>query len=173
VNRRCARSLALAGLLTLALAAAPAAGCKSGKEQVGAPAMGRDTAPAASSKLSIDTGERRLVFQVELARTPDEHQRGLMYRQHLAPDAGMLFLFDQEGPQVFWMKNTLIPLDMVFIDHDHRIVGIVADAEPQTLTPRAVPKPSQYVLEIGGGVAAKLGIRPGQRVDFDASVEPH
>ena len=89
-----------------------------------------------------------------------------MYRARLAPDAGMLFLFENSFVQTFWMKNTLIPLDMIFIAADHSIVGIVANAQPLTLTARSVGEPSQYVLEIGGGLAARLGIRAGARVDF-------
>jgi uncharacterized membrane protein (UPF0127 family) len=109
---------------------------------------------------------RDVNFQVELARTEPEREKGLMFRERLAPDAGMLFLFDQSGVQTFWMKNTLIPLDMVFIAPDLSIVGVVPDAQPLTLTARSVGRPSQYVLEIGGGLAARLGIRAGERVDF-------
>jgi uncharacterized membrane protein (UPF0127 family) len=89
-----------------------------------------------------------------------------MYRAHLAPDTGMLFLFDRESVQTFWMKNTLIPLDMIFISADHKIAGIVYDAEPQTLSVRSVVDPSQYVLEIGGGLSAQLGLRAGAAVTF-------
>jgi len=109
---------------------------------------------------------RDVTFRVEVARTPPEHERGLMYRSHLDADAGMLFLFDRPQALTFWMKNTLIPLDMLFIDSDRKIVGIVENAEPQTLTSRRVDAPAQYVLEIGGGLAARLGIRPGATVEF-------
>jgi uncharacterized protein len=136
-------------------------GCKPG----GARAVPDATAPAASVVV-IDTPERKVPFRVELARTEEERERGLMYRDHLAPDAGMLFLFERPSLLTFWMKNTLIPLDMIFIGQDRRIAGIVAEAEPQTLTPRRVEALSQYVLEIGGGLAARLGIAAGQRVDL-------
>ena len=95
-----------------------------------------------------------------------------MYRQHLDADAGMLFINDAPSPLVFWMKNTLIPLDMIFIGSDRRIVGIVENAEPQTETPRRVEGVSQYVLEIGGGLSAKLGIRAGQQVSFQGIPSP-
>jgi uncharacterized membrane protein (UPF0127 family) len=145
-----------------ALAALPA--CKS---SVGPrPATGAAPADAATAAVVVDTGERQLTFHVELARTEEERERGLMYRDHLAPDAGMLFLFERPALQTFWMKNTLIPLDMIFISSDRAIVGIVANAEPLTLTPRAVNEPSQFVLEIGGGLAARLGIRAGQRLEL-------
>ncbi|HXU02068.1 MAG TPA: DUF192 domain-containing protein [Polyangia bacterium] len=120
------------------------------------------------STVTIDTGARRVPFKVELAVTPSEHERGLMFRDHLNPDAGMLFISDSPRRQVFWMKNTLIPLDMIFIGADWRIAGIVENAEPKTLTSREVPAPSQYVLEIGGGLSALYGIHAGQVVDFQA-----
>ena len=90
-----------------------------------------------------------------------------MYRNHLDPDAGMLFIFDREAPLTFWMKNTFIPLDMIFIDDDRRIVGIVEDAVPETETPRRVQGESRYVLEIGGGLSRRLGIGKGGQVDFE------
>jgi uncharacterized membrane protein (UPF0127 family) len=162
-----------AALPALALAAAlvtlvPA--CKSGEGQ--AVPTGASS-PALAHTATIDTGERRITFHVELARTPTERARGLMYRTRLAPDDGMLFVFDQEENQVFWMKNTLIPLDMIFIDHDLKIVGIVANAEPQTLTARSVDRPSQYVLEIGGGLSAKNGLRAGQPVEVRGTDAAH
>jgi len=125
-----------------------------------------ETAPPSTGTVIIDTGARKVTFRVELARTADERERCLMYRYHLAPDQGMLFLFDRPSSLVFWMKNTMIPLDMIFLDGGRRIVGIVANAEPHTLAPRRVDEPSQYVLEIGGGLAAKLGIQAGQAAEF-------
>jgi uncharacterized protein len=126
------------------------------------------TARTPAPTVTIDTGERKVPFKVELAISAAEHERGLMYREHLDPDAGMLFISDSPRRQVFWMKNTLIPLDMIFIGADWRIAGIVENAEPKTLTAREVPAPSQYVLEIGGGLSARYGIRAGQTVDFQS-----
>jgi len=126
------------------------------------------TAHTPTPTVTIDTGERKVPFKVELAVTPAEHERGLMFREHLDTDAGMLFISESARRQVFWMKNTLIPLDMIFIGADWRIAGIVENAEPRTLTSREVPAPSQYVLEIGGGLSARYGIRAGQLVDFQA-----
>ena len=117
-------------------------------------------------------GQAQSKVRVSLARTDVERQRGLMYVQNLAPDDGMLFLFDEDSVLSFWMKNTLIPLDMIFIGADRRIVGIVANAEPQTETSRSVGVPSQYVLEIGGGLSGQLGIRAGQLVDFQGVPPP-
>lgn len=78
----------------------------------------------------------------------------------------MLFVFPREEQQSFWMKNTLIPLDMVFIRADRTILGVVVEAEPQTLSPRSVPGRSQYVLELRGGTAPRRGIEAGQTVRF-------
>jgi uncharacterized protein len=118
-----------------------------------------------SPTVVLPVAGREVTFRVELARTPEEHER-LMYRAHLDADAGMLFLFDRPALLTFWMKNTLIPLDMLFLDGDRKIVGIVENAEPQTLTSRQVSAPAQYVLEIGGGLSARLGIRPGVTAQF-------
>lgn len=136
-------------------------GCKSDGQRAGS-----TSTPAAAASATIDTGARQLTFRVELAITPQEQERGLMFRKSLDADAGMLFVSETERPHVFWMKNTLIPLDMIFIGANRRIVGIVQNAEPQSLNGRQVDGPSQYVLEIGGGLSASLGIRPGQVVAF-------
>jgi uncharacterized membrane protein (UPF0127 family) len=148
------RTLAVKMALVAALALLPA--CKNS----GAPP------PATAASVTVDTGERQVTFNVELARTPQEREVGLMFRKQMAADAGMLFVFEHPAPQTFWMKNTLIPLDMIFISAEREIVGIVANAEPLTLTARGVNEPSQFVLEINGGLAARLGIRAGQRMQF-------
>ena len=106
---------------------------------------------------------------VELARSDEEHERGLMYRRELAEDAGMLFLFPEAAPRTFWMKNTLIPLDLLFIDDAGVVAGIVRQAEPLTLTPRT-PGPqveARFVLEVRGGWAARHGVEPGARVRLE------
>ena len=107
------------------------------------------------------------VVAVELARTDAERARGLMHRTALAPDAGMLFLFDESAEHAFWMKNTLIPLDMIFIAEDGRIAGIVARAVPGDLSPRSAGGPSRYVLEVNGGWAEAHGVAPGDRARFE------
>jgi uncharacterized protein len=110
---------------------------------------------------------REVVFQVEIADTPAKREMGLQYRRELARDRGMIFLFAAESPQTFWMKNTPIPLDMVFINREHKIVGVVEQAVPFSLDSRSVGVPSQFVLEINGGLAKKLGIETGDSVRFD------
>ena len=106
-------------------------------------------------------------FTVEVARTPEQQAQGLMHRQSLAPDRGMLFPYAPPQPVAFWMKNTLIPLDMIFIASDGRIVGIAANTTPLSTTPVSVGRPSRYVLEVAGGYAARAGIATGDRIAFD------
>lgn len=105
-------------------------------------------------------------IQVEVASTEEQRQKGLMFREHLAPDAGMLFIFPTERHNSFWMHNTLIPLDMFFIDSEWTVVGIVENAEPLTDTPRGVGRMSQYVLEVNAGFAKQHGYTVGQKVRF-------
>jgi uncharacterized membrane protein (UPF0127 family) len=90
-----------------------------------------------------------------------------MYREHLAPDAGMLFVFRRPKRQRFWMKNTLIPLDMIFVTSDMVVAGVVANTEPRTLDPREVEAETQFVVEVNGGWAARYGITRGTRVEFE------
>ena len=101
---------------------------------------------------------------VEIADTEAERERGLMGRSHLEPETGMIFVYP--GPRVvaFWMHDTPLPLDMLFIDAQGRILTIHADARPYDETPIWSGGPVQYVLEIAGGQAAALGLKPGLRV---------
>ncbi len=106
-------------------------------------------------------GDRRIAFRVEIADTPDEQARGLMFRRDLEADAGMLFLFDRAEARAFWMRNTPLPLDMLFVGADGRVCGIAAQAEPFTDEPRRSGCPAIAVLEINGGLAERLGIGIG------------
>jgi uncharacterized membrane protein (UPF0127 family) len=105
--------------------------------------------------------------EVEVAATPDSRRRGLMWRTELAEGTGMLFLFPYEEEQGFWMANTLIPLDMVFINSKHQIVGIVERAVPQSRESRSVGLPSQFVLEVPGGWCQSKGITKNSPVEFE------
>ena len=116
------------------------------------------------SSLVIDTGARQLKFDVELALNDVERARGLMFRDKLGPYEGMLFDFYREAPVSFWMKNTLIPLDMVFIAGDGTIRHIHANAKPHSTDTIPSEYPVRAVLEINGGSARLLGIRPGDKV---------
>jgi uncharacterized protein len=117
-----------------------------------------------TSELTIisATGPHR--FKVELAETPEQMTQGLMFRTSLAPDAGMLFDYKQPTAATMWMRNTLIPLDMLFVDAQGRIVNIHQRAVPQSLDVIAAAAPVRAVIELNGGTASRLGIEPGDRV---------
>jgi uncharacterized membrane protein (UPF0127 family) len=104
-------------------------------------------------------------FTVQVAATEDQQERGLMFYRSLAPDEGMIFPYDPPQSVAFWMKNTLIPLDMVFIRADGTIARI-AHAQPMNLDPVPAGEPVAAVLEIRGGRAAELGIREGDKVEW-------
>jgi len=121
----------------------------------------------AQPQVTIATeGGRQLTFQVEVADTPAKRELGLQYRRDLALDRGMIFLFPAESGHSFWMKNTPIPLDMIFISKDRKIVGIVEQAVPFSTESRSVPGASQFVLEINGGLSERYGIKAGDTVQF-------
>ena len=105
-------------------------------------------------------------FTVEVARTPEQQAQGLMNRESLAPDRGMIFPYDPPVVASFWMKNTLIPLDMIFIRADGTIASIEANTVPLSLEPVAATEPVTAVLELAGGRAAELGIAPGAKVKW-------
>jgi uncharacterized protein len=126
---------------------------------------GSTAKPVAHVYLATPQGE--IAVEVEVVATDAKIQRGLMYRQHLPPDSGMLFLMGREHDWSFWMRNTLIPLDMIFIGADMSIVGIVENAQPRTETLRRVGKPSLYVLEVNGGWTRARGVVPGAKVRFE------
>jgi uncharacterized membrane protein (UPF0127 family) len=130
------------------------------------PALAQAAAPAAGiEQLVIASGGTRHVFQVEVMRTPDQRAKGLMYRNYMPEDRGMLFDFARTEPVAMWMQNTYIPLDMLFIRANGTIARIAERTEP--LSTRTIPsgEPVLSVLEINGGVAEKLGIKPGDKVE--------
>lgn len=119
----------------------------------------------ARSSLTVENSAGgRYRFDIELAETPAQQAQGLMFREKMAPDAGMLFIYDRPQPASFWMKNTLIPLDMIFIGTDGRIVNIHQNAVPQSLDAVNSAGPVKAILEINGGMSTRLGIRAGDRV---------
>jgi uncharacterized membrane protein (UPF0127 family) len=115
-------------------------------------------------RLTIESKAGRFVFQVELAITPDQRAYGLMFRDSLADDRGMLFDFEHPQPVAMWMRNTYIPLDMLFIRSDGRIGRIVHDAQPLSDKVLDSGEPVRAVLELRGGITAELGIEPGDLV---------
>ncbi|WP_257388800.1 DUF192 domain-containing protein [Tahibacter caeni] len=108
-------------------------------------------------------------FYVELAENDEQHMRGLMFREQMAPDRGMLFIFRDEYMQAFWMKNTLIPLDMLYFDKNFHVVSVQNNVPPCKADPcPSYPSsgPAKYVLELNGGTADKLGVKPGDTLEF-------
>jgi uncharacterized membrane protein (UPF0127 family) len=97
-------------------------------------------------------------FVAEICANDSERSLGLMFRKSIAETAGMIFLFEKEEEHSFWMKNTYIPLDMVFVGANQKVVGVLEDVPPHTEDPRTVGKPSLYVVELKAGTARKFGI---------------
>jgi len=116
--------------------------------------------------LTITTSAGPQHFTVELARTPEQRQRGLMYRQDLAPDAGMLFVYASDGEIDMWMANTLLPLDMIFFAADGRIIKVAERTVPLSEATIGSDGPARGVLEVNGGTASRLGIRVGDRLTY-------
>ncbi len=122
-------------------------------------------------RVVVESGGKTHVVYVEVADTDKKREQGLMFRKELPEDRGMLFLFDEEGDHTFWMKNTLIPLDLIFVDSAGRVTGIVERARPLTLEPR-IGGPSRMVLEVAGGWVAARGVRPGDRLRVEGLGQP-
>ncbi|HEY1720341.1 MAG TPA: DUF192 domain-containing protein [Magnetospirillaceae bacterium] len=125
------------------------------------PAMAASLGP-----LTIHTSDGKAhVFTVEMATTDAEREYGLMNRPSMDVDHGMLFDFGSEQPIYMWMKNTLIPLDMIFIDRTGKVVGVAARAVPESTEIIPSPGPIRAVLEVNGGVADRIGLKVGDRVE--------
>ncbi len=147
------------GLIGIAFTTIAAIGMTAVEARAQDPGLRRD-------ELAIESASGTHRFIVELPRTPDEMGRGLMHRRQLAADAGMLFLYPADRAITMWMKNTLIPLDMLFIAGDGRIVNIVERTVPLSLQVIESAEPARGVLEVNGGTARRLGIEPGDRVRY-------
>lgn len=130
-----------------------------------------DAQPAAKPALATavvfetEDGDKRV--GLEVVSTPARIQRGLMHRQHLAPDRGMLFVFGGDRVRSFWMKNTLIPLDMLFVTKDMVVAGVERDTVPLTLESRSIGIPTRYVIEVNGGWTAKNGVKAGTKIRLE------
>jgi len=145
----------LLGLFALTLLiSAPAAGCSARATD--------DSAKTEALKIVSASGQHR--FSVEIADDPAERERGLMYRKSMGDTEGMLFEWPEEDQRAFWMHNTYIPLDILFIDGSGKIVSIARNAAPMDETPLPSYAPAKGVLEINGGLAAKLGVKPGDQI---------
>ena len=152
-----ARLIGAAALLALAAGGCAPTPAKSADAQVEA---------AATVPLTIRTAKGPVAYRVEVARTGEEQARGLMYRTSLPDHGGMIFPMVPQRVASFWMKNTYIPLDMIFIRADGTIARIAANTIPEDLTPVESGEPVVAVLEIAGGGAAANGIAEGDRVEW-------
>ncbi|POF29280.1 DUF192 domain-containing protein [Roseibium marinum] len=125
---------------------------------------GDDQTQLRTESLVVRSGDREHRFEVEVAENDRERARGLMFRQEMAAGHGMLFIFEGEGDRYFWMKNTPLPLDIIYISAAGRIVSIAADTTP--FSEAAIPsgKPARYVLELNAGTSARLEINTGDVV---------
>jgi len=127
-------------------------------------AAGKANPALSTTTITIDTARGPHAFRMEMALDPKSQERGLMFRKSMNPNAGMLFDFHQEVMVAFWMKNTLIPLDMLFVRQDGTISTIAANAVPMSMAEIGSAEPIRAVIEINAGRAAALGIAPGAKV---------
>lgn len=141
-------------------------GCKAEPQAPPARAAAGRVSPAGLELVPLDIGSHGHThhFIVEVAATPEQQQHGLMFRQHVGPAEGMIFPFMPPRPATFWMKDTPVPLDMVFIRADGTIASIAVNTVPYSLDPVGVGEPVAAVLEIAGGRSVELGIEAGDRV---------
>jgi uncharacterized membrane protein (UPF0127 family) len=123
-------------------------------------------AAASAESLVIHAGGSAYKFEVEIVTTPETRAQGLMFRKSMAANAGMLFIYPASQPVSFWMKNTLIPLDMLFLKADGQIAHIAHNAVPLDETPIDSGAAVNAVLEVNGGTAAALGLKEGDRVEY-------
>jgi uncharacterized protein len=129
---------------------------------VASPAFRKD----GTLSLLISQNSSTIQFDIEIADQDSERMRGLMDRFSLPENSGMLFIFQNEEPRSFWMKNTYISLDIIYINSKKEIVSIQKYTQPQTTTSIPSEKPAMYVLEVNAGISDKLGINPGDKIDF-------
>ncbi len=144
--RAVARALALVGFLSACIVAACAQPSK---------------LPVVEGRFVTSSGATTPTYKLEVCANDGERAMGLMYRRALAQDAGMIFLFPEERHNSFWMKNTYIPLDMVFVGRDMKVVGVLHNVPPLNELPRSVGKLSMYVLEFAAGTMKLHGVEEG------------
>ena len=128
------------------------------------PAVDGGAAPPGTPVVAIAAERGEAQFYLETAVDDAQRSRGLMWRPRMSDQWGMIFVYPFDRPLSFWMKNTLIPLDMIFIDGRGVVTGVVENAEPRTETPRAAGGSARYVVELNAGLAAQYGIAAGQHV---------
>lgn len=132
------------------------------------PALAQGAAPAgALESLTLVTSTGEHVFKVEVMRTDEQRARGLMFRRHMPADRGMLFDFKTEQRVMMWMRNTYIPLDMVFITKDGTVINVAEDTEPLSERTISSAAPAYSVLEVNAGTARRIGLKAGDQVKHD------
>ncbi len=159
-------------LAAAALAAALASACGAAPGSAPTPAATPSAAAAAGPRAEMPSGS---VYSLELALTPEDQAQGLMFRESLPERTGMLFVFPEDAPHHFWMKNTMIPLDMIWMDASGKVLFICADTPPCKADPCATYGPdasARQVLEIAGGLAAKEKIMVGATLKFSDLPHP-
>jgi uncharacterized protein len=162
------RATAFALSIALAACSLPASsGAKTGGCEAGA-ARGTSSAGIEQIMLCVRSGAKTHAFVTEVARTTAEQAKGMMFRTEMPENTAMLFPFPQPKQASFWMKNTVIPLDIIFIRPNGTIESIAENAVPYSLESVLSGEPVGAVLEIRGGLSAELGIRPGDRVEWSA-----
>ncbi len=121
--------------------------------------------------MDAETGEPITSIDIEVKQDDAGRAEGMMWRRSMEEDQGMLFIMERSEPQSFWMRNTYIPLDIMFIGEDKRIVNIRKNAQPQTLDPQPSKGNAKYVLEVIGGFSDQFGVEAGDRVEFEVGRE--
>lgn len=163
--------------ITMMLAAAALASCSGlsagsnatkAKGCIAGTTLATSEAGLEQTQLCVVSGSRTHSFTVEIARTSPQQARGLMFRTELADDKGMIFPFGEPRMASFWMKNTVIPLDIIFVRADGKIENIAANTVPYSTDPVESTAPVAAVLELRGGLTAQLGIKPGDTVSWTA-----
>lgn len=127
--------------------------------------------PSGSATVTTTTGQRHR-FSVWIADTPERHRQGLMFVQDLPPDQGMLFVNERARPSAFWMKNTFIPLDILFFDAQGRLIGAFERRPPHSLDAVGPEGPVKWVLELRGGEAERRGIGVGAILGIPTAIRP-
>jgi uncharacterized membrane protein (UPF0127 family) len=159
------------------------AGCsRAGEGKVGDDRLSKGSSPPKEEEeqkkekviraIFYSTDAQKAEFVLEVAATEAERAKGLMFRRSLEDGHGMLFVFEKEEVQTFWMKNTYIPLDMVFVNGNMEVVGVIESAKPLTEDTLSVAEPSLYVVEIKAYSARKHGIKKGTKVKFLMDAKP-
>ncbi len=155
----------LRGVLALALLT-PGLATIAAAYGTGAPSAGVAQTGLATVPLTLHTATGKHRYTVEVAQSPQAQETGMMYRRAMPADHGMIFPFATARVLTFWMENTWLPLDLVFIGDDGKVAGIAADAKPMSRDIISSQVPARAVLELNGGEAARIGLRVGDKVSY-------